>query len=209
MDFEFSVGQAGGVTVGLPPVVVSLQAFNVKMKERTMAEKTSKQPAASEPERNPDPITNAPGAHPIGVGIGAAAGGAAAGAVAGAVAGPVGAAVGAVVGAVAGGYAGKGVAESIDPTIEEAYWRDNYRTRAYYDPSIEYEELGPAYRYGWESKLRYQGRRFDEAESDLERGWSNAQSTSRLSWQKAKQASRDAWERVERAIPGDVDNDGK
>ena len=70
-------------------------------------------------DANPDPITGAPGSHPVGTGIGAAAGGAAgvaggmaAGAAAGtAGAGPIGGAVGAAVGAVVGGLAGKGVAE--------------------------------------------------------------------------------------------------
>ena len=64
--------------------------------------------------RNPDPITNAPGAHPIETGIGAAVAGAASGLAVGAVAGPVAAVVGAAAGAVAGGYAGKGVGEIID-----------------------------------------------------------------------------------------------
>jgi hypothetical protein len=66
-------------------------------------------------DTNPDPISGAAGAHPVGTGIGAA-GGAAAGASIGAVAGPVGAAVGTVVGAVAGGLAGRGAAEAIHPT---------------------------------------------------------------------------------------------
>ena len=43
-------------------------------------------------DENRDPITGAPGAHPVGTGIGAAAGGVAAGAAAGTVAaGPIGA----------------------------------------------------------------------------------------------------------------------
>ena len=66
---------------------------------------------------NRDPISGAPGAHPVGTGVGAAAGGIAAGAAAGSVAGPVGTVVGAAVGAVAGGLAGKGVAEKVDPTV--------------------------------------------------------------------------------------------
>src|SRR3982751_4572243 len=65
-------------------------------------------------DSNPDPITGAPGSHPIGTGIGAAGGGIAAGAAIGSFAGPVGTVIGAVVGAVAGGLAGKGVAEMID-----------------------------------------------------------------------------------------------
>src|SRR5215208_7191241 len=67
-------------------------------------------------DRNPDPITDAAGAHPIEAGVGTALGGAAAGLAAGAMAGPVGAVLGAVVGGVAGGYGGKAVGEAIDPT---------------------------------------------------------------------------------------------
>lgn len=161
------------------------------------------------PDRNPDPITNEPGAHPVGVGLGAAAGGAATGAIAGAVAGPIGAAVGAVVGGVAGGYAGKAAAEAIDPTVEDTYWRDNYRTRPYYDSAAPYDEYAPAYRYGWESRGRHRDRRFEEVEPEMQRGWTQARATSKLDWPKAKLASRDAWDRIERAIPGDADNDGK
>lgn len=72
-----------------------------------------------------DPLTGEPGAHPVGTGLGAVAGGAAAGAATGAFAGPVGAVIGLAVGAVVGGLAGKGVAEVIDPTGEQAYWRAN------------------------------------------------------------------------------------
>src|SRR5215213_11818884 len=69
-------------------------------------------------DENRDPITGAPGSHPVGTGVGAAGGGAAGAAVGAAIgagmsgpAAPVGAAIGAVVGAVAGGLAGKGAAE--------------------------------------------------------------------------------------------------
>src|SRR4051794_28124040 len=109
-------------------------------------------------DANRDPISGEPGAHPVGTGLGAAAGGAAAGAAGGAMAGPVGAAVGAVVGAVAGGLAGKEVAESIDPTVEDAYWRENYASRPYYDQGMTYDDYGPAYRYGWESRGQHAGR---------------------------------------------------
>src|SRR5437868_6392595 len=90
-------------------------------------------------DSNRDPITGAPGAHPVGTGLGAAAGGAATGAAIGSVAGPAGTAAGIVAGAVVGGLAGKGIAEKIDPTAEEAYWRENYRTRDYGDEGAEWE----------------------------------------------------------------------
>ena len=160
-------------------------------------------------DANPDPITGAPGAHPVGVGVGAAIGGAAAGAAAGSVAGPVGTVVGAVAGGIAGGYAGKGIAEQIDPTTEDAYWRNEYRNRDYYDKNVDYNEVAPAYRYGWESRSRYQNKAWNDVEPDLERNWSASRGQSKLDWNRAKSASRDAWDRIERALPGGADKDGR
>src|SRR5215211_4289650 len=94
-------------------------------------------------DENEDPITGEHGAHPVGAGVGAAVGGAAAGAAAGMVAGPVGTVAGAVIGGVAGGLAGKAVAEQIDPTVEDHYWRNAYASRDYYDPAVGYDEVGP------------------------------------------------------------------
>src|SRR3984957_12517144 len=117
-------------------------------------------------DANRDPISGEPGAHPVGTGVGAAAAGAAAGATGGLIAGPAGAAVGAVVGAVAGGLAGKGVAESIDPTVEDTYWRGHYAERPYFDKSTSYEVYRPAYQYGGERRSKYASRSFDDAEPE-------------------------------------------
>jgi phage tail tape-measure protein len=160
-------------------------------------------------DTNPDPITGKPGAHPIGVGIGTAAGGAAAGAAAGAVAGPVGAVAGAVIGGVAGGLAGKGIAEQVDPTAEDAYWREEYPRRDYYDENVSYDALAPAYRQGWESRVRYQDREWGDVEPELQKSWESNPIGRDLGWEKARRASRDAWDRIERAMPGDADNDGR
>jgi hypothetical protein len=155
-------------------------------------------------DANRDPITGEPGAHPVGTGLGTAAGGAAAGAAGGAAAGPVGAVVGAVAGGIVGGLAGKSIAESIDPTAEDAYWREHYANRPYYDGSITYDDdLAPAYRHGWESRTRYADRSFDEVEPDLRRDWDSVKSRSRLTWDRAKHATRDAWDRIERSVTGD------
>jgi hypothetical protein len=54
----------------------------------------------------------------------------------------VGVGVGAA-GAIVGGLAGKGVAESIDPTVEDAYWRENYATRDYPTPGRSFEDVEP------------------------------------------------------------------
>lgn len=159
--------------------------------------------------------------HPAAKGVGAVvggvaggvAGGAAAGAAVGGMTGPVGAVVGAAVGAVVGAMAGKGVAKAADPVAEESYWRDNYSSRPYVKSGSQYDDYGPAYRYGVESYSRHPNRSFDDVESDLGRDWGKARGQSSLEWEHAKHASRDAWHRVsdgvERAVPGDSDRDGK
>lgn len=167
-------------------------------------EKTRK----GEPDANRDPLTGAPGSHPIGTGLGAA-GGAAAGATLGAAAGPVGAVVGGAIGAVAGGLAGKGAAEAVNPTVEDAYWRENYASRPYVTPGTDYDTYAPAYKYGWESRGHFIGSTFDDVESDLGREWDRVKGASSLGWDRAREAARDAWHRVERAIPGDADRDGR
>lgn len=172
--------------------------------------KTTTQPADKHKgtDANRDPITGTPGAHPVGTGVGAA-GGAAAGAAIGALAGPVGAAVGLVAGAVAGGLAGKGVAEKIDPTVEDAYWRTHYAKRQYVESNAPYESYQPAYRTGYEGRNQYPGRKYEEVEADLQRNYEKSKGNSTLAWDRAKHATRDAWNRVEKAQPGDPVRDGR
>lgn len=136
-------------------------------------------------DANRDPISGAPGSHPVGTGLGAAA----------------------------GGLAGKGIAEMIDPTVEEAYWRETYSSRPYVTNGASFDDYGPAYMYGVENYPRYSGRSFDEVEPELSRDWQRAKGKSSLTWDNAKHATRDSWQRVsdtiERATPGDSDRDGK
>lgn len=158
---------------------------------------------------NPDPITGEPGAHPVGTGVGAAAGGAA-GAAIGAAGGPVGAAVGAVIGAIAGGLAGKGVAEMVDPTVEDAHWREHHASAPFPGRDRPYEDFAPAYRTGY---MGYrEGRSFDEREAELRMEYEGGQAgvgappsvtegeqrQARTSWEEAREAARVAYERVQR-----------
>ena len=167
------------------------------MNETKKAE-TNRDPA------NRDPITKAAGAHPVGVGVGAVVGGVAAGvgvaaatgAAVGTAAGPVGTLVGAAVGAVVGGLAGKAVAEHYDPTVEDAYWRENHTKQPYYDESFTYDDYSPAYRLGGEARGRYAGKRFEEVEASLASDWDRKKGTSHMSWDHAKSATRAAWNRI-------------
>jgi hypothetical protein len=136
------------------------------------------------------------GAHPVESGFGAAAGLAAAGALGGTVVGPVGTLLGAVAGAVAGALAGDQIAEAIDASAEEAYWRENYSSRPYVTAGATFNEYRPAYRYGVDAHRRFEGRRFEEVEAELMRDWNRVKGTSSLTWENAKHASRDSWQRV-------------
>jgi hypothetical protein len=98
--------------------------------------------------------------------------------------------------------------ENLDST-ENAYWSAAFASAPYVEKGSLYVTYQPAYRYGWESYARYPGKSFDEVESDLGRGWEGARGSCPLSWNQAKEAARDAWRHVERAIPGDADNDGR
>jgi len=148
-------------------------------------------------DANRDPITGTPGAHPVGVGLGAAAGGMATGAAVGTVAGPVGTAVGAAVGAIAGGLAGKGIAEKIDPTVEETYWAGQYDKEDYYDQRYTFQDYQPGYRTGWEGRSRYSGRTYEEVERDLQADYERNRGQSKLDWDKNRHAVRAGWDRLE------------
>ncbi len=157
--------------------------------------------SAREDNLNRDPITDEPGAHPIGTGIGAG-GGALTGAALGVPGGPVGVAVGTVIGAVVGGLAGKGAAEAVNPTAEDAFWRDAYVGEPYYADGMVYDDYYPAYRAGYEGRAARRGA-FDEYDAELATDWERRRGSSRLTWEQARPASRAAWERAERTYPSD------
>lgn len=148
---------------------------------------------------NPDPITGEPGAHPLATGIGAAAAGAAATAI-GATAGPLGAVVGAVVGSVIGGLVGKSAGEATNPTIEETYWRENYRHRPYAHPDRAYEAYQLAYQIGYEGYIAHADEitAYPEIEPELQREYDRRNDGTSVDWDSARYAVRDAWERARR-----------
>jgi len=143
--------------------------------------------------RNPDPITDEAGAHPIETGVGAALGGAGAGFAAGMVGGPVGAAVGTVIGAVAGGLAGKEVGEYIDPTLEQQWLNEYYNTVG--DKKRPIEDYREAYHYGLTAKANRKNIPFDQVEDELHDEWSNRDGSTVLDWDDVKPAVCHAYSR--------------
>ncbi len=146
---------------------------------------------------NRDPITGEPGSHPLETGAGTAAG-AAAGAAVGSLGGPVGAVAGAVVGGIGGAAASHAIGETLDPTIEDSYWRASYSSRPYYRPGEPYEDYRHAYRMGWESYESHgrTGKSFDDIEASIARQWALVEHKGGLAWERAKLAIKDAWDRV-------------
>jgi len=143
------------------------------------------------------------GDHPVGGAAGAVVGavaaaaavGAAQGAAMGTVAGLPGMAAGVAIGGVVGALAGKGLAQEINPTTEDAYWSENYKSRPYVDGTQDYTNYGPAYRNGIDAFTKNEGRTFDEIEPQLSKDWESERSGN-ISWDKAKPAARDAYDRL-------------
>ena len=87
---------------------------------------------------------------------------------------------------------------AVNPSVEDAYWREHYGTRDYVIRHRPYEDYQSAYRYGWESRERMGARVFRDVERDLASGWEKAKGESKLAWTEAKHAAEDAWQRVKR-----------
>jgi hypothetical protein len=81
---------------------------------------------------------------------------------------------------------------------DDSYYRIHY-TSNYGTTSGSYDEYAPAYRYGTEMRgdTRYQGRQWDDVESDLRTGWESRNgSATGSTWEKVKAAIRHGWDKV-------------
>jgi hypothetical protein len=173
-------------------------------KEMTMNDKFDKnlRPTDGEDHANRDPITNEPGAHPVGTGVGAAAAGTAGAIVGTGLAGPLGGIVGAALGASVGGGLGHYAAEAANPTyleIEPAL-RQDFPTRSYAS-TRPYEDYEEAYDFGANQRAQAQSPWSDALEGDLRARWDNLparEGREKLDWDRAKPAVRDAWDTSEK-----------
>jgi hypothetical protein len=159
-----------------------------------------KKTVANEDDLNRDPLSGTTGAHPLGTGAGAVSGGIAGAAVGTVMGGPIGAVIGAAVGAVTGGLAGKSAAEAVNPTAEELFWKETYVREPYYVNGHAYEYYAPAFRAGWEGRVRYDGRSFDAAEADLKAAYNATKSELEPEWREVRPAALAAWSRVDRSM---------
>jgi hypothetical protein len=83
----------------------------------------------------------------------------------------------------------------INPTAEEAYWREAYRSEPYFRSGFTYDDYGPAYRVGYTGPMRRQGA-FEQLEGELRNDFDRVRGKSHLRWEDAREATRAAWRRV-------------
>lgn len=161
-----------------------------------MEEMGTRKIVANEDDLNRDSISGTPGAHPLGTGAGAASGGMAGAVVGLTLGGPVGGVIGAAVGAVAGGLAGSSAAEAVNPTAEEAFWRETFLREPWYVQGTSYEYYAPGFRAGWEGRVRHDGRSFEDAEGDLKAAYNVNLRELDPQWPAVRPAAKAAWDRV-------------
>lgn len=81
-------------------------------------------------------------------------------------------------------------------TEEDEYWQMNYRSRPYASTGQDYTFYQPAYRYGYESAHRYEGRNWNDVESQLSTDWLTWENRTKSTWEEIKAAVRDGWDRA-------------
>ncbi|HSI53587.1 MAG TPA: hypothetical protein VK981_06410 [Ramlibacter sp.] len=83
----------------------------------------------------------------------------------------------------------------INPTAEDAYWRQAFRDEPYYRAPLSYDDYSPAYRVGYTGPLRREGS-FESLEIVLRNDWEQVKGRSRIDWAQARPAIRAAWDRA-------------
>ena len=142
-------------------------------------------------------------------GVGGAAVGAGIGTL---IAGPIGTAIGAIAGAVGGWWAGHATAAAADyKESDDLAYRSDYETAETRIADRGYDDVRPAYQLGHIARRNpdYAGKKFEEVESDLEKGWTTDLRTKHGDWSAVRRHAHSAYSstgdesRETTARPGD------
>ena len=141
-------------------------------------------------------------AHPKGDKIGESVGsvsGVVAGAAIGSAAGPIGTIIGGLAGAVGGWWAGRAVSEATHTFTEndDTYYRAHFVNKTDRLADRGYDDVRPAYQLGHIASMNpdYNGRKFDDIEPDLQRGWGNDLRARHGDWSTVRPYARAAYDR--------------
>jgi hypothetical protein len=84
-------------------------------------------------------------------------------------------------------------------STEEAWWRENLRSRPFARPDRDFEHYRGALRYGFERAREHPDTvGWGDVESDMMYGWKDSplRGDDFSAWEEMKDAIRDAWQRV-------------
>jgi len=129
-------------------------------------------------------------------GVGGAAVGAGIGTL---VAGPIGTAIGALAGAVGGWWAGRATAAAADyRDTDDLAYRSDFDAADNRPADRGYEDVRPAYQLGHIARGNpdYEGKKFEEVEGDLEKGWTTDLRTKHGDWSAVRQHANSAYSRT-------------
>lgn len=129
-------------------------------------------------------------------GVGGAAVGAGIGTL---VAGPIGTAIGALAGAVGGWWAGRATAAAADyKEADDLAYRSDYETAETRAADRGYDDVRPAYQLGHIARKNpdYAGKKFEDVERDLEKGWTTDLRTKHGDWSAVRQHANSAYSRT-------------
>lgn len=138
----------------------------------------------------------------IGDDVGEAVGGVSgtlAGAAIGSAGGPIGTVIGGIAGAVGGWWAGRAVADAAHKFThdEDTYYRESFEKRTDRLADRSYDDVRPAYQLGHIASMNpdYNGRTFDDVETDLQKGWGNNLRARHGDWSAVRPYAEEAFSR--------------
>jgi hypothetical protein len=84
-----------------------------------------------------------------------------------------------------------------DMDSDDNYYRSHWSS-TYGSTGDSYDSYAPAYSYGTQARSKYQGRNWDDVESDLRSDWDTRYPSSGgvSTWDKMKAAVRHGWDKV-------------
>ena len=108
--------------------------------------------------------------------------------------------VGAGAGGIAGGRGGNGVAESIDPTVHDEYWKKNHSAQPYAGNG-PYDQYSGAYRTGYRGMMRHGTEKsYHDVEGDLKSDYEATKDKAAVGWEHAKEATKAAYEHARNEV---------
>jgi hypothetical protein len=104
-------------------------------------------------------------------------------------------------GAMAGALAG---ASSVNSAEEHAFWQQHFRDLAPYQAAADYDQIAPAFEFGWQRRQQHRDMTFETDEGALRADWQSQPAAQRLPWDMAREAVKAAWERIDQAVGGET-----